>query len=391
MSAAGPAVVTSLRGGRSIPFRPHRKGLYPLFKPAPARHVAVPPTRCRNPIRSEPCERAFRAPRRPGPPFHSRASIGMPEQSDQTTSPGPGDQPLRCAGQQRRRLRRRRIRDSLRGYDRDEVDGVISKLTSQLQARTDEAAGLEERFRRAAQAAVQQNRRTVERLEADLTAANSKNRETAKRLADEQAARQAAEKLNGERDAATAGDRDEVERLAAELTAATARANARSRRSRCSPTSSSARTTGTGDSGNRHQFEEILRVAEEQASLSSATPACRATACSRPRAKRSATRRKEVQVEAEAILQQAQHDAQQVRLRVDTELTAHQARSSARPRTPPRRCRRPSRRPPPSAPRPRRAPPRCDRWSRARPPAPAPRPSRRCASCACAPSSSRSR
>ncbi|GAA4345052.1 hypothetical protein GCM10023087_06790 [Microbacterium rhizosphaerae] len=329
MSAMKPAVVRAVAGGSRIPFRPHRKGRYPLFNPAPrsARCGASDPLPEPDPKRAARASIPWSPADDPDPPFHARASIGMPEQSDQNrTSATPPTNPFDVLVNHAGAPAGGGFTTAFRGYDRDEVDATISKLTSQLQARADEAAGLEDRFRRAAQAAVQQNRRTVERLEADLAAANAKNRETAKRLADEQAAgaaaREAAEKLKSELDAATADEA--LERLTAELTAATARAGAAEQKVQML-TDELVGAAGAGDSTNRHQFEEILRVAEEQASTLIRNASVQGDRLLEAAREEIAARRKEVQVEAEAILQQAQHDAQQIRLRVETELTAHQA------------------------------------------------------------------
>jgi hypothetical protein len=254
----------------------------------------------------------------------------MPDQSDQNRRPeAPATNPFDVLVNNAGAPAAGGFTTAFRGYDREEVDATISKLRSQLQSKSDEAAGLEERFRRAAQAAVQQNRRTVERLEADLAAANTKNRETAKRLAEEQTAgataREEAEKLQGELDAANVDDHDEVERLSAELTAATARANAAEQKVQMLTDELVGAGAAGGGEGNRHQFEEILRVAEEQAGTLIRNASVQGDRLLEAAREEIAARRKEVQVEAEAILQQAQHDAQQIRLRVDTELTAHQA------------------------------------------------------------------
>ena len=123
---------------------------------------------------------------------------------------------------------------------------------------------------------------------------------------------------------------------------------------------------------NRHQFEEVLRVAEDQASLLIRNATDQGDRLLEAAREEIENRRKEAQAEAEAILSQAQHDAQQVRLRIETELTAHQARiereaAHAAEKVVAGRAARPPR----SAPRPRRARPRCARWSRARPRTPA--------------------
>lgn len=213
-----------------------------------------------------------------------------------------------------------------RGYDRDEVDTTIADLSTRLKAKNDEAAQLEERYRRAARTAIAQNRKTVERLEADLAAANAQNRDIAKQLEDEQqagaGARDETAKLQTALDAATAGDRDEIERLTAELTTATARATKAEQKVQ----TLSDELVGAGaESANRHHFEEVLRVAEEQAGVLIRNATVQGDRLLEAAREEILNRRREAQTEAEAIIAEAQHEAEQVRLRIDTELTAHQA------------------------------------------------------------------
>jgi len=80
-----------------------------------------------------------------------------------------------------------------------------------------------------------------------------------------------------------------------------------------------------GASDSRHQFEEVLRVAEEQASVLIRNASIQADRLLESARVEVENRRKEAQADAEAIIARAEGDAQQVRLRIDTELTAHQA------------------------------------------------------------------
>ncbi|WP_404431113.1 DivIVA domain-containing protein [Microbacterium lacus] len=161
---------------------------------------------------------------------------------------------------------------AFRGYDRDEVDRAIARLTAQVRVEGERVAELTERQRHAG-AADAQARATVERLQRDLAAAQAR--------------------------VVTAEGR--IEALTDELVGATA------------------------DSPSRPQFEEILRVAEEQASVlvrNASTQGERLLVAAREEVQ---NRRSQAQAEADAIRAQAEHDAAQVRLRIDTELTAHQA------------------------------------------------------------------
>lgn len=83
---------------------------------------------------------------------------------------------------------------------------------------------------------------------------------------------------------------------------------------------------GVGEPQSRQQFEAVLRVAEEQASVlihNAATQAERLLQAAREEAD---GKRTELAADVARITAQAQQDADQVRLRIDTELTAHEAR-----------------------------------------------------------------
>ncbi|GAA1981974.1 DivIVA domain-containing protein [Microbacterium pumilum] len=189
---------------------------------------------------------------------------------------------------------------AFRGYDRDEVDEAMQRLTARLRADGDEIALLEERYRRLTEAATARSR--------EFAAANDR---AAK------AARQA------EAEAADERRREAVERLEAELVAVNARAaNAEHRVEALT----AELVEGGGQSADRPQFEEILRVAEDQASLVIRNASVQADRLLEAAREEVLNRRREVQAESESILIQAQHDAQQARLRIETELTAHQAR-----------------------------------------------------------------
>lgn len=178
-----------------------------------------------------------------------------------------------------------------RGYDRDEVDAAISSLNERLRSEGERVATLEEAHR------------------ASLGEA-------------EEAARQAAQRWQESQDAATSASRESAERLEGELAAAHARAADAEQKVQ---TLTEELTGQVGDSEDRHRFDDILRVAEEQAGqiIKNATQqADRLLEIARGEID---SRRADARTDADALRAQAEHDAQQVRLRIDTELTAHQA------------------------------------------------------------------
>ncbi|MBN9189729.1 MAG: cell division initiation protein [Microbacterium sp.] len=162
---------------------------------------------------------------------------------------------------------------AFRGYERAEVDAAIADLNGRLAALTERLSGLEEDHRRRQADADAHSQETIESLRADLAAAEA----------------QAADAQN------------QVQVLSEGLVGADAE----------------------GD--NPHRFEEILRVAEDQASLVLKNATVQGDRLLEAAREEIRVRREEAQVDADAIRSAAQHDAQQVRLRIDTELTAHQA------------------------------------------------------------------
>ena len=220
-----------------------------------------------------------------------------------------------------------------RGYDKDEVERAIARLTTRLRADGAEIAFLEDRYRRATESANDQTREVVEKVQAEaeakLDAADARNRENlerfqAKLAAANARAAKAEQRVDAEIAAATESGREELERLQAELAAATARAT--DAETRVQTLTEELVDGGGGESSSRPRFEEILRVAEDQASLhhpqrrGSGGPAARGTR------EEIENRRKEVQRRGRGDPGPRAHDAQQVRLKIDTELMAHQAR-----------------------------------------------------------------
>lgn len=161
---------------------------------------------------------------------------------------------------------------AFRGYDKDEVDAAIADLTSRQAAHAGEIAQLKDKNHHATVAA-KTNARRVEELEDQVALLSAQ--------------------------AATAEDR--VQTLSDELLGA------------------------GGESVSRQRFEEVLRVAEEQASVLIKNASIQADRLLAAAHQEIQTRRAEAQADADAIIARAEHDAQQARLRIDTEVTAHEA------------------------------------------------------------------
>ncbi|WP_235560299.1 hypothetical protein [Microbacterium sp. Leaf288] len=238
---------------------------------------------------------------------------------------------------------------TFRGYDKEEVDAAIAGLDARMRAASDEVAQLKQHQRRAG-AAVAQSRAKAERLEAELQAANERRQaeidaaiaerqaeidatlvarqEEVERLeaalAEAEQTRQAdLERVAAEASAAREEEGDAVQRLRGELELANAKiADAEQR----VQTLSDELVGATTESPNRQQFEEVLRVAEDQASLLIRNATIQGDRLLEAAREEIANRRASAQAEADGIVSQAQHDAQQIRLKIDTELTAHEAR-----------------------------------------------------------------
>lgn len=176
---------------------------------------------------------------------------------------------------------------AFRGYDKDEVDAAIADLLGRLHAQGQEHTALELRLR-----------------QADESAGASTSR------------------LQQELDEATMRAEADAERLRAELTAANARADDAEGKVEAL---TQELIGASGESGGRVHFEEVLRVAEEQASQLIKNASVQGDRLLESAREEIQSRRADAQADAEAIRSQAQHDAQQVRLRIETELTAHQS------------------------------------------------------------------
>jgi cell division septum initiation protein DivIVA len=185
---------------------------------------------------------------------------------------------------------------AFRGYDKDEVDQTIAGLRARLRAEVE-------------QISADANTR-VQELEADLAAAR-------------QATAESGDDLDKKIAAATRKDRSRIKVLETELAAAEVKASTAEQRFQAlSEELVEAKDDAPGDK----RFEEILRVAEEQASLLIRNATVQGERLLASANTEIQNRRRDAEAEAQAIISAAQSDAQQARLKIDTELTAHSAR-----------------------------------------------------------------
>ncbi|GLJ97849.1 DivIVA domain-containing protein [Microbacterium terrae] len=218
---------------------------------------------------------------------------------------------------------------AFRGYDKDEVDGAIAQLSARLQTAARKLEMLEERQRQRGDAASAEHQERVDRLEAQMAAVNARAAKAVQRLeADLAAANDRAAQAAGDVDVrigeAAAESRGRIAQLEADLAATEARA-AQAEASIQALSDELAGTAAAVESDGRRQFDEILRVAEDQASVLIRNATVQADRLLQASHEEILNRRRDAQAEVDAMLTRAQHDAQQVRLRIDTELTAHQA------------------------------------------------------------------
>lgn len=169
---------------------------------------------------------------------------------------------------------------TFRGYDKAEVDAAIAELTAARSGHSEELAQLKDKYRRAV-ATIKTHLATIDDLESRVAALEA------------DLAVEAAKASNAEEKVATLSD--ELVNAADESTK------------------------------GRERFEEVLRVAEEQASVIIKNASVQADRLLEAAREEIATRRAQTQADADVLLSQAESDAQQARLRIETELTAHQA------------------------------------------------------------------
>lgn len=183
-----------------------------------------------------------------------------------------------------------------RGYDRDEVDAVIRSLTLRAEEANDQIAELKQ-YQRRASAAIKQTQEKAEQLEAQLAAALA--------------------------EAAESEEQETIARLEGELTVALAKLDATEKQIQ---TLTDELKGASEEGASRPQFEEVLRVAEDQASVIISNASLHGERLLEGARQDAEKYRQDAQTEADTIRLQAQHDAQQARLKIETELTAHDAR-----------------------------------------------------------------
>lgn len=174
-----------------------------------------------------------------------------------------------------------------RGYDKAEVDAAIAALREELRRVSASLEGAESRHRSEADDAKGKHEKELarvrrdeksrtEKLEADLATAQAQVQESAQQIAT--------------LSTALAGSQEDIDEETA-----------------------------------KSQFETVLRVAEEQASVLIQNAAVQAERLLEAAREEAASKRAELEADVSRITAQAQHDADQVRLRMETEYTAHQA------------------------------------------------------------------
>ncbi|WP_156366368.1 DivIVA domain-containing protein [Microbacterium sp. No. 7] len=162
---------------------------------------------------------------------------------------------------------------AFRGYEKAEVDAALSELASKSQAREQEFARQLQQLRSNLDSAGADAARRVAELESQLSVMSAK---------------------------ATTAEQ-QVQTLTEELMGA------------------------TGESAERGRFEEVLHVAEEQASAIIRNASAQAERLLAAAHEEIESRRKDAQADAQAIASRAEQEAQQARLRIETELQAHTA------------------------------------------------------------------
>ena len=174
-----------------------------------------------------------------------------------------------------------------RGYDKTEVDAHLTALKEELRRATESGAKTDAHLRSELDKAAEKHRQELAKaaaahdkratkLESDLATANAKVTESAQQI----------QSLS----TALAGSQEDID-----------------------------------EATSRSQFETVLRVAEEQASVLIQNAAVQAERLLEAARDEAATKRAELDADVARITAQAERDADQVRLKMETEFTAHTA------------------------------------------------------------------
>ncbi|KJL33931.1 cell division initiation protein [Microbacterium azadirachtae] len=174
-----------------------------------------------------------------------------------------------------------------RGYDKTEVDAHLTALKEELRRAAESGAKTDAHLRGELDKAAEKHRQELAKaaaahdkratkLESDLATANAKVTESAQQI----------QSLS----TALAGSQEDID-----------------------------------EATSRSQFETVLRVAEEQASVLIQNAAVQAERLLEAARDEAATKRAELDADVARITAQAERDADQVRLKMETEFTAHTA------------------------------------------------------------------
>jgi len=174
-----------------------------------------------------------------------------------------------------------------RGYDKTEVDAHLTALTEELRRASESGAKADAHLRGELSKVTEKHREELEKataahekraakLESDLATANAKIAESAQQI----------QSLS----TALAGSQEDID-----------------------------------EATSRSQFETVLRVAEEQASVLIQNAAVQAERLLDAARDEAAAKRAELDADVARITAQAERDADQVRLKMETEFTAHTA------------------------------------------------------------------
>jgi len=181
-----------------------------------------------------------------------------------------------------------------RGYDKAEVDAHLTALKEELRRATESTAKADDRLRA-----------EVDRLRAQ--------------------AEKAAEQHRAElAEAGTAND-GRIAQLEADLATAQAKIAESAQQIQSLSTALAGSQEDIDEATSRSQFETVLRVAEEQASVLIQNAAVQAERLLDAARDEAAATRAELDADVARIKAQAERDADQVRLKMETEFTAHTA------------------------------------------------------------------
>ncbi|UNK71006.1 cell division initiation protein [Microbacterium sp. H1-D42] len=195
---------------------------------------------------------------------------------------------------------------AFRGYDKGEVDAAIATLKDQVVRLTADLDDVDARRRSELATVRGENEQSLADALAD---SDSRVADLENEVAAAEARVNAANALAEEANAKAEDSAAQVATLTAELTDAPR-----------------GEDDGAEEPQSRQQFEAVLRVAEEQASVLIHNAATQAERLLEAAREETEAKRAELAADVARITAQAQQDADQVRLKIDTELTAHEAR-----------------------------------------------------------------